>query len=254
MAVTLQPLMKLLAEKKGSDLFLTAGSTPCLKLSGVIRNIGQEVLDSERVRELVLGAMDEQQVEQFLEHKELNFALTSEEGYRFRANAFVQRGDVGLVLRRIETTIPTTEDLQIPPILNDFAMSKRGIVIMVGATGTGKSTSLAAMVGHRNKNSTGHIVTIEDPIEYVHEHAGCLITQREVGVDTENWENALKNTLRQAPNVILVGEIRTRETMQHAITFAETGHLVMTTLHANNANQALDRIHHFFPEDSRDQL
>lgn len=195
----------------------------------------------------------EQRIE-FYRDKELNYAVISEESGRFRASAFYQRGEIGIVLRRIETQIPTPEALLLPPILKELVMNRRGIVIFVGATGTGKSTSLEALIGHRNKSSRGHIVSIEDPIEFVHEHQGCIITQREVGVDTESFEVALKNTLRQAPDVILIGEIRTRETMQHAITFAETGHLVLATLHANNANQALDMINHFFAADRQSQL
>ena len=190
----------------------------------------------------------------FNQKKELNFAISSQWGARFRVSAFYQRNDVGMVLRRIEDRIPTVDELNLPPILNDLVMTKRGIIIFVGATGTGKSTSLAAMIGHRNRNSKGHIISVEDPIEFVHQHEGCIITQREVGVDTESFEVALRNTLRQAPDVILIGEIRTRETMEHAITFAETGHLVLATLHANNANQALDRIQHFFPAERHTQL
>ena len=204
--------------------------------------------------EFVLSTMNAEQRDEFKRHKELNFAVVSEHAGRFRASAFYQRGEIGMVLRRIETEIPSPDSLLLPPILKELVMNKRGIVIFVGATGTGKSTSLAALIGHRNKNSRGHIVSIEDPIEFVHEHQGCIITQREVGVDTESFEVALKNTLRQAPDVILIGEIRTRETMQNAITFAETGHLVLATLHANSSNQALDRIINFFPEEKRSQL
>ena len=251
---TFEKLLQLMVEKKASDLFITTGLPPCLKLNGVVTPVTKEKLTHEQCEELVLSVMDERQKEEFLNDKELNFAVSSDDTGRFRASAFYQRGDIGIVLRRIETEIPTPESLNLPPILKELVMNKRGIVIFVGATGTGKSTSLAALIGHRNKNSRGHIISIEDPIEFVHKHQGCIITQREVGVDTESFEVALKNTLRQAPDVILIGEIRTRETMQHAITFAETGHLVLATLHANNANQALDRIIHFSPGDRHDQL
>ena len=203
---------------------------------------------------MVTSIMDEEQKQVFKEKKELNFAISRQGLGRFRVSAFYQRNHAGMVLRRIETKIPSFEDLNLPPILADLSMTKRGIIIFVGATGTGKSTSLASMIGYRNVNSKGHIISIEDPIEYVHQHRGCIITQREVGVDTESFEVALKNTLRQAPDVILIGEIRTRETMEHAVTFAETGHLVLATLHANNANQALDRILHFFPDERHSQL
>lgn len=216
--------------------------------------IGEQSLDQKQCEALVLSTMTDEQRREFYLNKELNFAVISEESGRFRASAFYQRGEIGIVLRRIETQIPTPEALLLPPVLKELVMNRRGIVIFVGATGTGKSTSLAALIGHRNKVSRGHIVSIEDPIEFIHEHQGCIITQREVGVDTESFEVALKNTLRQAPDVILIGEIRTRETMQHAITFAETGHLVLATLHANNANQALDRINHFFEADRHSQL
>lgn len=251
---TFEKLLKLVVEKKASDLFVTEGLPPCLKLNGVVVPVTKEKLNQKQCEDLVLSTMNDSQKEEFLRERELNFAVHSEGIGRFRASAFYQRGEVGIVLRRIETQIPSPEDLQLPPVLKEVVMNKRGIVIFVGATGTGKSTSLAALIGYRNKNSRGHIISIEDPIEFVHEHQGCIITQREVGVDTESFEVALKNTLRQAPDVILIGEIRTRETMQHAITFAETGHLVLATLHANNANQALDRIIHFFPADMHDQL
>jgi twitching motility protein PilU len=198
--------------------------------------------------------MNEKQRREYLETKELNFAISARGIGRFRTSAFYQRNLAGMVLRRIETNIPAIDDLGLPDIVKDLAMTKRGLIIFVGATGTGKSTSLAAMVGHRNKNSKGHIISIEDPIEFIHQHQGCIITQREVGIDTESFETALKNTLRQAPDVILIGEVRSRETMDHAIAFAETGHLCLCTLHANNANQALDRIIHFFPADRHSQL
>jgi len=249
-------LLKLMVEKKASDLFITRGVPPSLKINGQIMPVGKVPLSATQAVALVEGVMDERQRQEFHTHHELNFAIGAEHvgAARFRVSAFYQRNDVGMVLRRIETRIPTTDELLLPAILDDLVMTKRGIIFLVGATGTGKSTTLAAMVGHRNRNSHGHIISVEDPIEYVHQHEGCIITQREVGIDTESYEVALKNTLRQAPDVILVGEIRTRETMEHAITFAETGHLVLTTLHANNANQALDRIQHFFPIERHAQL
>jgi twitching motility protein PilU len=250
----LEKLIRYMADKKASDLFITVGLPPCLKVNGAVMPITKNKLSKAECETLVLGTMDEDQRRDFKKDKELNYALVSESTGRFRASAFYQRGEIGMVLRRIETVIPTPESLLLPSALKELVMNKRGIIIFVGATGTGKSTSLAALIGHRNKNSRGHIVSIEDPIEFVHEHLGCIITQREVGVDTESFDVALKNTLRQAPDVILIGEIRTPETMQHAITFAETGHLVLATLHANNANQALDRIAHFFPAERHDQL
>jgi len=251
---TFEQLVKTMAEQKAPDLFLTVGLPPCIKLNGSVVPISEARLSQKRCEELVLSIMSEEQQLEFHQKKELNFAVISEQSGRFRASAFYQRGEIGIVLRRIETQIPTPEALLLPPVLKELVMNRRGIVIFVGATGTGKSTSLAALIGHRNKTSRGHIVSIEDPIEFIHEHQGYIITQREVGVDTGSFEVALKNTLRQAPNVILIGEIRTRETMQHAITFAETGHLVLATLHANNANQALDRINHFFEADRHSQL
>ncbi|UTW44375.1 PilT/PilU family type 4a pilus ATPase [bacterium SCSIO 12696] len=247
-------LLKLMVEKKASDLFITAGVPPCVKVNGQLMPVNSGPMSPEKAREAVLSVMDNDQRKEFMRSKELNFAISSTGLGRFRVSAFYQRNHVGMVLRRIETKIPSFEDLHLPPILADLSGTKRGIIIFVGATGTGKSTSLASMIGYRNNNSKGHIITIEDPIEFVHQHRGCIITQREVGVDTESFEVALKNTLRQAPDVILIGEIRSRETMEHAVTFAETGHLVMATLHANNANQALDRILHFFPEDRHQQL
>ncbi len=247
-------LLKLMVEKGASDLFITVGVPPSVKVHGKVVQVGKNPLSADQSRRLVEGIMDDRQREEFNEHKELNFAIGSEWGARFRVSAFYQRNDVGMVLRRIETHIPTIEELELPSTLNELVMNKRGIIIFVGATGTGKSTTLAALIGHRNRNSRGHIISIEDPIEYVHEHEGCIVTQREVGVDTESFEVALRNTLRQAPDVIMIGEVRTRETMQHAITFAETGHLVLATLHANNANQALDRILHFFPADMHSQM
>jgi len=247
-------LLKLMVEKGASDLFITAAVAPSIKINGTIVPVGKTPLSPEQAHQVVESIMDEKQRLEFREKKELNFAIGRQGVGRFRVSAFFQRNEAGMVLRRIETIIPTVEELLLPPILNDLVMTKRGIIIFVGATGTGKSTSLAAMVGHRNRNSRGHIITVEDPIEFVHRHESCIVTQREVGIDTESFEVALRNTLRQAPDVILIGEIRTRETMEHAITFAETGHLVLATLHANNANQALDRILHFFPAERHGQL
>jgi twitching motility protein PilU len=249
-----QSLLKLMLHKKASDLFVTAGKEPCLKIDGSIHALGSTPLTPEQARHWVYSVMTPRQREEFERSKECNFALSAPGIGRFRVSAFVQRDSPGMVLRRIENRVPTVEELHLPAILNELAMTKRGLILFVGATGTGKSTSLAAMIKYRNEHSTGHIITIEDPLEYLHPHAGCIVTQREVGIDTESYEVALKNTLRQAPDVILIGEIRTRETMQHAITFAETGHLCLSTLHANNANQALDRILHFFPEDMHGQL
>lgn len=249
-------LLKLMVDKRASDLFITRGVPPSIKINGKVIPVGKVALSGAQAFNLVESIMEPRQRDEFHDHKELNFAIVSEKvpGARFRVSAFYQRNDVGMVLRRIETVIPTVDDLALPLILNELVMNKRGIIIFVGATGTGKSTSLAAMIGHRNRNSKGHIISVEDPIEFVHEHAGCIITQREVGIDTESFEVALRNTLRQAPDVILIGEIRTPETMEQAITFAETGHLVLATLHANNANQALDRIQHFFPPERHSQL
>ncbi|MBP3983032.1 PilT/PilU family type 4a pilus ATPase [Pseudoxanthomonas helianthi] len=246
--------LKLMAHQKASDLFITSGMPPSMKVHGRLSPITQEPLTPQQSRDMVLNVMTPSQREEFEKTHECNFAIGLAGVGRFRVSCFYQRNQVGMVLRRIETHIPTVEELNLPPIINTLAMTKRGIIIFVGATGTGKSTSLAAMIGYRNRNSTGHIITIEDPIEFVHQHAGCIITQREVGIDTDSWENALKNTLRQAPDVIMIGEVRTREGMDHAIAFAETGHLVLCTLHANNANQAMDRIINFFPEDRRTQL
>lgn len=247
-------LLRLMVEKGGSDLFITAGVPPSMKLHGKIVPVTTTPLSPEKSRELVLGTMNEKQRNEFLDQHELNFAISARGIGRFRASAFYQRNLAGMVLRRIETQIPKVDELGLPEIIKDLAMTKRGLVIFVGATGTGKSTSLASMVGHRNENSKGHIISIEDPIEFIHQHRGCIVTQREVGIDTESFEIALKNTLRQAPDVILIGEVRSRETMEHAIAFAETGHLCLCTLHANNANQALDRIIHFFPADRHSQL
>ncbi|NVZ09680.1 PilT/PilU family type 4a pilus ATPase [Allochromatium humboldtianum] len=250
----LEQLLNALVEKKGSDLFITAGWPPTVKIDGTLYPATKQPLTAEQARGMVYDIMNERQRAEFDDTKECQFALDRAPLGRFRVSAFVQRDAVGMVLRRIETRIPTLEELKLPSVLRDLAMTKRGLVIFVGATGTGKSTSLAALIGYRNHHSSGHIITVEDPIEYVHEHDGCIITQREVGVDTESFEVALRNTLRQAPDVILIGEIRTRQTMEYAITFAETGHLVLATLHANNANQAMDRIINFFPEESRNQM
>ncbi|OUS06552.1 type IV pili twitching motility protein PilT [Gammaproteobacteria bacterium 42_54_T18] len=247
-------LLKLMVEKGASDLFITAGVAPSMKVHGRIVPVTKTSLSPEKTRETVLGVMNESQRKEFVETRECNFAISARGIGRFRVSAFYQRNLVGMVLRRIETNIPRIDDLGLPSMIKDLAMTKRGIVIFVGATGTGKSTSLASMIGHRNHNSKGHIISIEDPIEYIHQHAGCIVTQREVGLDTESFDIALKNTLRQAPDVIMIGEIRTRETMGYAIAFAETGHLVLATLHANNANQALDRVVHFFAADRHSQL
>ncbi len=247
-------LLKLMVHKNASDMFITAGVAPSLKINGKITPVTQATLTPAQAEEIVTNIMTPAQREEFARHNECNFAISASGIGRFRVSAFRQRNHAGMVLRKIETTIPLIEDLGLPPIIKDLAMTKRGLVLFVGATGSGKSTSLAAMLGYRNKNSTGHIISIEDPIEYIHNHQGCIVTQREVGLDTESFEVALKNTLRQAPDVILIGEIRTRETMDHAIAFAETGHLCLATLHANNANQAMDRIITFFPEDRRHQL
>lgn len=247
-------LLKLMVHKGASDLFITAGVAPSLKINGKITPVTQATLTPKQAREIVHSIMSEEQRHQFESSCECNFAISASGIGRFRVSAFQQRNHAGMVLRKIETTIPTIDELGLPPILRDFVMIKRGLVLLVGATGSGKSTSLAAMVGYRNRNSAGHIITIEDPIEFIHHHEGCIVTQREVGLDTGSFEEALKNTLRQAPDVILIGEIRTRETMDHAIAFAETGHLCLATLHANNANQAMDRILNFFPEDRRSQL
>ncbi|MDR6936575.1 MULTISPECIES: PilT/PilU family type 4a pilus ATPase [unclassified Luteibacter] len=246
--------LKLMVHKQASDLFITAGVAPSLKVQGRVVPITQSPLSAQQSRDMVLNVMTPAQREEFEKTHECQFAISASGIGRFRVSCFYQRNCVGMVLRRIESKIPTPEELSLPPIIKQLAMTKRGIIIFVGGTGTGKSTSLASMIGYRNQNSTGHIITIEDPIEYVHKHEGCIITQREIGIDTDSWENALKNTLRQAPDVIMIGEVRTRETMEHAINFSETGHLCLCTLHANNANQALDRILHFFPEDRRQQL
>jgi twitching motility protein PilU len=250
----MQDLLRRMVEKKGSDLFVTAGFPPAIKIDGEIRPQAERPLTAEQSAALVRAVMNDRQTKEFDATKECNFAISPAGIGRFRVSAFVQQGFTGAVLRTINAKIPTIEELELPLVLKDVALSKRGFVIMVGGTGSGKSTSLAAMVGYRNEKTRGHIVTIEDPVEFVHPHRGCVITHREVGVDCENWHVALKNTLRQAPDVILIGEIRDRETMEYGIQFAETGHLVLATLHANNSNQALDRIINFFPEERREQL
>ncbi|NCC27360.1 MAG: PilT/PilU family type 4a pilus ATPase [Gammaproteobacteria bacterium] len=246
-------LRKMVA-KKGSDLFISAGFPPACKINGRMTPISEQPLNGAQTNVLVRSIMNDRQIRDFDATKECNFAVNPQGIGRFRVNAFVQQGNCGAVLRTITSDIPELADLGLPPVLKDIVMTERGLVLVVGGTGSGKSTSLAAMLGYRNQNSYGHIITIEDPVEYVHPHRNCLITQREVGVDTESWEVALMNTLRQAPNVILIGEIRARETMEHAINFAETGHLCLSTLHANSANQALDRVINLFPEERRTQL
>ncbi|MEE9141337.1 MAG: PilT/PilU family type 4a pilus ATPase [Gammaproteobacteria bacterium] len=250
----IRELLTMMVQKDGSDLFITEGFPPAIKIDGTIRPVGQNRLTSREAAVVVRSIMNDRQAKEFDATKESNFAIAPAKIGRFRVSAFIQQGHTGAVLRTINTTIPTFEDLELPPIMKEVVMSKRGLVILVGGTGSGKSTTLAAMIGHRNQNTQGHIVSIEDPIEYVHDHQGCVITQREVGIDTESWHTALKNTLRQAPDVILIGEIRDRETMEYGIQFAETGHLCLATLHANSANQALDRIINFFPEEKRGQL
>ncbi|HEY9447481.1 MAG TPA: PilT/PilU family type 4a pilus ATPase, partial [Burkholderiales bacterium] len=247
-------LLRAMVTKKASDLFITAGFPPAIKLDGKMTPVAQQALTPQHTAELARAMMNDRQAGEFEASKECNFAINPSGIGRFRVSAFLQQGRVGMVLRTINTSIPKFDDLKLPPVLKEVVMTKRGLIIMVGATGSGKSTSLAAMIGYRNENSYGHIITIEDPIEFVHEHRNCMIKQREVGVDTESWHAALKNTLRQAPDVIMIGEVRTREGMDHAIAFAETGHLVLCTLHANNANQAMDRMINFFPEERRNQL
>lgn len=247
-------LLKMMVARGGSDLFITAEFPPAMKADGKIARMSQQALSSQHTLALVRSLMSDRQTAEFERSKECNFAISPTGIGRFRVNAFVQQGRVGMVLRAIPTRVPTINGLGAPQILKDVAMTKRGLTILVGATGSGKSTTLAAMINWRNENSYGHIITVEDPIEFVHPHKNCVVTQREVGIDTDSWEAALKNTLRQAPDVILMGEIRDRETMEHAVAFAETGHHCMATLHANSANQALDRIINFFPEERRAQL
>jgi len=250
----MQELLKRVVERLASDLFITANFPPAIKIDGEIRPQMEHPLTSEQSAMMVRAIMNDRQTKEFDATKECNFAISPPGIGRFRVSAFVQQGHVGCVIRLIKGKIPSIEELELPPILKEVVLTKRGLVIVVGGTGSGKSTTLAAMVGYRNDKTRGHIVTIEDPVEFVHQHKGCVITQREVGVDTDSWDAALKNTLRQAPDVILIGEIRTRETMEHGIQFAETGHLVLATLHANSSNQALDRIINFFPEERREQL
>jgi twitching motility protein PilU len=247
-------LLRLMISRNGSDLFLTADFPPAIKVDGKVTKVSPQPLTGQHTLALARAVMNDKQGAEFERTKECNFAIAPQGIGRFRCNAFIQMGNIGLVFRTIPQILPTVDQLGLPPVMKDIAMTKRGLVIMVGATGSGKSTSLAAMVDWRNEHSFGHIITIEDPVEFVHAHKNCIITQREVGLDTEGWEAALKNTLRQAPDVILMGEIRDRETMEHAVAFAETGHLCMATLHANSSNQALDRIINFFPEERRQQL
>lgn len=249
-------LIEIMTRNKGSDMFVTAEREPCIKVNGVLQPITRNKLTPEQAMQVVTSIMNARQREEFAKTHECNFAIESPGLGRFRVSALMQRDCAAMVVRRIQSDVPSWEELSLPPILSELVMHKRGLILFVGGTGTGtgKSTSLASLIRHRNENSTGHIITIEDPLEYVHPHLGCIVTQREVGIDTESFEAALKNTLRQAPDVILIGEIRTRETMQQAITFAETGHLCLSTLHANNANQAIDRILHFFPEEMHPQL
>lgn len=250
----IEKLLKAMIDKSASDLFITADMPPSMKINGQLTPLSSTPISAEVSRKIVLSLMNEEQRREFSDNKELNFAIAPKGLGRFRCSAFYQRNLVGVVVRRIETTIPEIDDLGLPDTIKDLAMAKRGLIVFVGATGAGKSTSLASMIGYRNHHSKGHIISIEDPIEFVHEHQGCMVTQREVGLDTESFDVALKNTLRQAPDVIMIGEVRSRETMEHAIAFAETGHLCLCTLHANNANQALDRILHFFPADRHQQL
>jgi twitching motility protein PilU len=247
-------LLKLMVTRRGSDLFITAEFPPAIKVDGKVTKVSPQPLTAAHTMALARSIMSDKQAAEFEKTKECNFAISPAGIGRFRVNAFVQMGNVGMVLRVIPQELPTIDKLGVPPVLKEIVMAKRGLIILVGATGSGKSTTLAAMIDHRNENSQGHIITIEDPVEFVHPHKNCVVTQREVGLDTENWEAALKNTLRQAPDVILMGEVRDRETMEHAIAFAETGHLCMATLHANSANQALDRVINFFPEERRTQL
>jgi twitching motility protein PilU len=247
-------LLRLMVSRNGSDLFLTADFPPAIKVDGKVTKVSPQPLTGQHTMALARSIMNDKQAAEFERSKECNFAISPAGIGRFRCNAFMQQGHVGVVMRTIPQTIPSIDSLGLPQVLKDISLTKRGLTIFVGATGSGKSTSLAAMVDHRNENSFGHIITVEDPVEFVHAHKNCIVTQREVGIDTEGWESALKNTLRQAPDVILMGEIRDRETMEHAVAFAETGHLCMATLHANSANQALDRIINFFPEERRAQL
>ncbi len=250
----MQDLLKQMVEQNASDLFITTGFPPALKIDGRINPVSERPLTNAQSALIVRSIMNDRQIKEFDGTKECNFAIAPKRIGRFRVSAFIQKGATGAVLRTITSDIPELDDLDLPPILKEVAMTKRGLVLLVGGAGTGKSTTLAAMIGYRDAHSHGHIVTIEDPIEFVHEHGNCVLTQREVGVDTDSWFNALKNTLRQAPDVIMIGEIRDRETMEYGIQFSETGHLCLATLHANSANQALERVINFFPDDRRDQL
>jgi twitching motility protein PilU len=250
----LDPIFDLMVQKKASDLFIVAGRAPTLKVDGILLEISKNILTPDQTVKIVHSIMTARQIQEYEASRECQFAIGVKHVGRFRVSAFTQRDSAGMVLRRIENVIPTPEALHLPQIFKDVIMEKRGLILCVGGTGTGKSTTMASLIQYRNQNSKGHIITIEDPIEFQHQHLGCIITQREVGIDTESYEIALKNTLRQAPNVILIGEVRSKETMQNAISFAETGHLCLTTLHANNANQALDRILHFFPEEMHHQV
>ncbi|SFX40397.1 PilT/PilU family type 4a pilus ATPase [Marinospirillum alkaliphilum] len=246
--------LKEMADRKGSDLFITTGMMPSMKVDGQLAPLTDQKLSPDQARDLVLGVMNQEQREEFRKNKECNFAISAPGIGRFRVSAFFQRNQVGMVLRRIEFNIPQLDDLRLPKIIKDLAMTKRGLILFVGATGTGKSTSLASMIQYRNENARGHIISIEDPIEFIHPHKQSIVTQREVGIDTESFEVALKNTLRQAPDVIMIGEVRTRETMEYALAFAETGHLCLATLHANNADQALERVINFFPQERHNQI
>jgi twitching motility protein PilU len=251
---SMHDLLRQMLSKNASDLIITAEAPPSMKIDGNITPVTDIPLSQEDTSALARSIMNEKQRAEFASSKELNFAIAPRDIGRFRVNAFVQQLSVGLVIRVIASEVPSFEKIKVPPVIHDLALTKRGLIILVGSTGSGKSTTLAALVNHRNENSRGHIITVEDPVEYVHKHKKCIITHREVGIDTESWDVALKNTLRQAPDVILMGEIRDRETMEHAMEFAETGHLCLATLHANNANQAIDRIVNFFPEDRHQQL
>src|SRR5690606_26800770 len=252
--MTFTDYLRILAKNDGSDLYLSTGAPPCAKFQGVLKPLEKSPMAPGEIAKIAAEIMDEEQREEFERELEMNLAISISGVGRFRINIFKQRNEVSIVARNIKTEIPNFDDLKLPPVLKDVIMVKRGLVLFVGGTGSGKSTSLAALIDHRNSNSGGHIITIEDPVEYVHRHKKSIVNQREIGVDTRNWHAALKNTLRQAPDVILIGEIRDRETMEHALAFAETGHLCISTLHANNANQALDRIINFFPEERRPQL
>lgn len=252
--VEIVTILKAAVKHDASDIFITEGRPATLKVAGRMATLSQDVLTEEEARNLVLSTMNDEQVRTFERDKECNYAIDTKGAGRFRVSALYQRSKIAMVMRRVKDEIPTIEELGVPEIIKELSMTKRGLVMFVGATGCGKSTTLAAMVGYRNQNSTGHILTIEDPIEFDHKHAGCVVTQREVGIDTESYEVALKNSLRQAPDVIMIGEIRARDTMEYGIAFSETGHLCLSTLHANNANQAMDRVINFFPEDRHKQL